>query len=792
MINRRRISFISKSLIWLLGIIFIIAGLFLAIQGARLILLHGSWYFLLMGIAMLLSGLLLCKLNPLGAWIYGVAYVLTIIWAIWEVGFDYWPLLSRLAFLGGFAMLVAFAYPSLLKASSSKISRSGYKLGGVIAILLVISVGLGFVRHNAIESNQLPQLNQVAQQDLPTDWKNYANTTMGTRFSGADQITKDNINQLEVAWTYHTGDIPPFGGSGGEDQDTPLQINDSLYVCTPNNIVISLNADTGKEQWKFDPKSTVPNWQRCRGVGYYEDNLANDTSAQSTETDLTCHSRILMNTSDGRLMAIDAKTGQLCEDFGDHGVVDLKKNMGEIKPGFYQPTAAPLVADDVVVVGGRVADNYSTGEPGGVIRAYDVHTGQLVWAWDPGNLATKTVPADGGIYTRGTVNVWATMAYDPKLDTIYASTGNATPDFFGAERTELDNQFNSSVVALDRKTGDIKWTYQTVHHDLWDYDLPSQPLLYDIPDGQGGSIPALVQTAKSGEIFLLNRQTGQPISEVKEVAVPQGNVPGEVYSKTQPVSVGMPSIGNETLTESDMWGATPFDQLMCRIDFMGSEYEGLFTPPGMGKTLQYPGSLGGMNWGSVSVDPTTSYMFVNDMRIGLTNWMIPRDQVPTDSSGIEMGVVPQDGTPYGAMRMRFMSPLGIPCQKPPYGTMTAIDLKTQKIVWQVPVGTVMDTGILGIPMKLAMPVGMPTLGGSMATKSGLLFFAGTQDFYLRAFDSATGKEIWKSRLPVGSQGTPITYISPTTGKQYIVINAGGARQSPQRGDYIIGYKLKDK
>ncbi|MGH8844910.1 MAG: membrane-bound PQQ-dependent dehydrogenase, glucose/quinate/shikimate family, partial [Advenella sp.] len=260
---------------------------------------------------------------------------------------------------------------------------------------------------------------------------------------------------------------------------------------------------------------------------------------------------------------------------------------------------------------------------------------------------------------------------------------------------------------------------------------------------------------------------------------------------TQPFSVGMPSIGNQTLKESDMWGATAFDQLLCRIQFKSMRHDGVYTPPGEDRALQFPGSLGGMNWGGVSVDPTTNYMFVNDMRLGLANYMIPRDKVGAGASGIEMGVVPQDGTPYGAMRERFLSQLGIPCQKPPFGTMTAIDLKTRKIVWQVPVGTVQDTGPLGIRMGMPIPVGMPTLGPSLATQAGLLFFAGTQDFYLRAYDSATGKEIWKSRLPVGSQSGPMSYTSPKTGKQYIVINAGGARQSPDRGDYIIAYALPD-
>jgi quinate dehydrogenase (quinone) len=384
------------------------------------------------------------------------------------------------------------------------------------------------------------------------------------------------------------------------------------------------------------------------------------------------------------------------------------------------------------------------------------------------------------------------MSYDPQLDLVYLPTGNATPDFWGAHRTPEEDKYSSSIVAVEGKTGRVRWHFQTTHHDLWDFDLPAQPLLIDVPNGTGGTggtQPALIQTTKQGEIFMLNRATGQPIAEVQEKPVPQGNLPGERYSPTQPFSVGMPSIGNSTLVESDMWGATPFDALLCRITFKGMRSEGVYTPPGLDHALQMPGSLGGMNWGSVSVDPTIGYMFVNDMRLGLANYMIPRDKMPKNASGIEMGAVPQEGTPYGAMRQRFLSQLGIPCQAPPFGTMSAIDLKTRQIVWQVPVGTVQDTGPLGIRMHLPIPIGMPTLGPSLATQSGLVFFAGTQDFYLRAFDSASGKEVWKARLPVGSQGGPMTYVSPATGRQYVVITAGGARQSPDRGDYVIAYAL---
>lgn len=308
--------------------------------------------------------------------------------------------------------------------------------------------------------------------------------------------------------------------------------------------------------------------------------------------------------------------------------------------------------------------------------------------------------------------------------------------------------------------------------------------------------PALVFGTKAGQVYVLDRATGQPLTEVQEVPVKPGNFPGEQYAPTQPKSVGMPQIGAQTLTESDMWGATPFDQLICRIAFKSMRYDGLYTVPGTDLSLSFPGSLGGMNWGGISADPNSGYVFINDMRLGL--WIQMQEAAPTEevSSGSEavnttMGLVPMKGTPYAVNKNRFLSPLGIPCQEPPFGTMTAIDMKTRQIAWQVPVGGVRDQGPMGIKMGLDIPIGMPTLGGTLATQGGLVFIAGTQDYYLRAFDSATGEEVWKGRLPVGSQGGPMSYLSPTTGKQYVVISAGGGRQSPDRGDYVISYALPD-
>ncbi|UJD92074.1 membrane-bound PQQ-dependent dehydrogenase, glucose/quinate/shikimate family (plasmid) [Rahnella aquatilis] len=814
-------------LLWLLSALMLVIGLILGIGGAYLATLGGSIYFLLMGLALIVSAVLIFKGKPSGAWLYALAFVLSVIWAVRDAGFTFWPLFSRLFTFGVLAFLVALIYP-LLKARTGLVTRKApaFSVAAVLAVALIAAFANTFVPTPIISTadDQVP-VKPVEKGAEQKNWESWGNTTAGDRFAALDQINKTNVDKLQVAWIAHTGDIPQSNGSGAEDQNTPLQIGDKLFVCTAYSKVIALSVDDGKKLWSYDSNSTAPNWQRCRGLGYFGNSAApqapaaqpaavpaaepaSPVAASEAATPATnapqapaatggtvsgtCERRLFLPTIDARLIAINADNGKPCADFGDNGVVDLKVGMGEVKPGYYQQTSTPLVAGNVVVVGGRVADNFSTGEPPGVVRAFDVHTGALVWAWDPGNPNITKLPPAGQTYTRGTPNVWSAMSYDPKLGLIYMPTGNATPDFFGGTRTEQDDKYSSSVVAVDVATGKVRWTFQTTHHDLWDFDLPSQPLLYDLPDGKGGSTPVLVQTSKQGMIFMLNRETGQPVAKVENREVPQGNVPGERYAKTQPFSVGMPNIGNQTLKESDMWGATPMDQLLCRIEFKGMRHEGVYTPPGLDRSLQFPGSLGGMNWGSVSVDPNNAIMFVNDMRLGLANYMVPRAQVPTGASGIEMGMVPMDGTPYGAVRERFLSPLGIPCQKPPFGTMSAVNLKTGKIVWQVPVGTVKDTGPLGIKMRMPMEVGMPTLGASLSTQSGLLFFAGTQDFYLRAFDTANGKEIWKSRLPVGSQSGPMTYVSPKTGKQYIIISAGGARQSAERGDYVIAYALPDE
>ncbi len=797
--------------IWsiLFGLVLLAIGLFFAIGGGKLAALGGSWYFIIAGIFMLLSAIQFFRRKSSAVTMFALVFIGTLIWSLFDAGWHFWPLVSRLMVPAGLMLFAFLTWPALRKSEGkSPLAKVSYALSAVIAIGMVATFVQMFQPHPtvAFAGKELPLI-PVDKTKPQQDWSSYGRTPGGDRFAAIDQITRDNVKDLQVAWIFHTGDTPISPtGNGAEDQQTPLQVGNTLYLCTPHNNVIAVEADSGKQIWKREINAQAEVWNRCRGLAYFDATKPVEQPTQpgsmpvpapAIAAGVSCQRRLLMNTIDARLIAINADNGEFCEDFGTHGVVDLKTGLGKAPDPQYQLTSAPQLAGTTVVVGGRVADNVQTDMPGGVLRGFDVITGQMRWAFDPGNDDPNAILLPGKEYTRSTPNSWAPMSYDPAMNTVFLPMGSSSVDLYGADRTKLDHTYGASILALDATTGKQKWVYQTVHNDLWDFDLPMQPSLVDFPMKDGTSKPAVVIGAKTGMIWVLDRLTGKPLTKVEELPMPQGHIPNEQYTKTQPHSVEMPSIGNQKLTEADMWGATPFDQLACRIAFKGMRYDGLFTVPDTDMSLSFPGSLGGMNWGGISFDPNNQYMFVNDMRLGLWVQMIPQDTTKSAASNggeainTGMGAVPLKGTPYAVNKNRFMSPLGIPCQAPPFGTLSAIDMKTRQIVWQVPVGTVQDTGPFGIKMGVQMPIGMPTLGGTLATQGGLVFIAGTQDYYLRAFDSSTGKEVWKARLPVGSQGGPISYVSPKTGKQYVLISAGGARQSPDRGDYVIAYALPD-
>ncbi|GAB2732420.1 membrane-bound PQQ-dependent dehydrogenase, glucose/quinate/shikimate family [Comamonas sediminis] len=805
----REPSLAVRLLLGVLGAVLALAGLAFLVGGGKLISLGGSWYFLLAGLGLLLSGVQVLRGRRSGGWLYLATFAATVLWALAEVGLDYWSLVSRLLAMTFGAAVVSACLPLLQGgAPRARGNKGPLALAGVLLLVGLVSFASMFQIHPEVQNHAAISRKPVEAASAQKDWSHYGNSSNNDRFAALDQINVDNVNQLQVAWTFRTGDVPQSTGAGAEDQTTPLQVGDKVFVCTPSNNVIALDADTGKQLWRHDTNSHVGGvWERCRGLAYFDANaplpvpqVAGSSPVQPVVLPAgdQCQRRIVMNTIDARLFAINADNGELCAGFGNQGIVDLKQGLGTIaNPAYYTLTSAPTVAGTTIVIGGRVADNVQVDMPGGVIRGFDVMTGALRWAFDAGSNTPNEVLAPGATYTRSSANVWAGTTYDPSSNTVYLPMGSPSVDLYGVPRSAADLKYGASILALDAANGHEKWVYQTVHNDLWDFDIPMAPTLIDFPAKDGSTTPALVVGTKAGQIFVLDRQSGQPLTQVDDVPVKPAGIPGEKYAATQRVSVGMPQIGTQTLTEADMWGATPLDQLVCRIKFKSMRYEGLFTAPSTDVSLSFPGSLGGMNWGGISADPNNHLIFVNDMRLGLWVQMMPQKPKATLSDGGEqpntgMGQVPLGGTPYAVIKDRFMSPLGIPCQKPPFGTLSAIDMQTQQVVWQVPVGTVQDTGPLGIKMRLPLPVGLPTLGGSLSTQGGLVFFAGTQDYYLRAWNTANGQEIWKSRLPVGSQGGPMTYQSPKTGKQYVLISAGGARQSPDRGDYVIAYALPDK
>jgi len=443
------------------------------------------------------------------------------------------------------------------------------------------------------------------------------------------------------------------------------------------------------------------------------------------------------------------------------------------------PSSPPAIINGVAVVGQTVSDLASLDAPSGVIRGYDAVSGELLWAWNAGM-------EDGGdgTYARATPNAWTPLSGDPELGLVFVPLGNSPPDYFGGMRPEALDRFTTSVVALDARTGELRWSFQTVHHDLWDYDLASQPVSVDL-NGKGGKVPALLVPTKLGQIFVLDRRTGNPIDPVIEKPVPQGGVAGERTSPTQPVTSGFPSLSGPDLTERDMWGITPLDQMWCRIAFKRSDYRGQFTPVQTRDTIMFPGTAGGINWGSVSIDSARGLLMVNTIRFANFGRLVPRAEAEAMKFGGKEGtaVFEQAGTPYVFAKSTFMSPMGVPCQKPPYGTIHALDLDTRGMVWSKSFGTSAKAGPFNIPSLLPIRMGVPNQGGSVVTAGGLAFIGAAQDRRLRAYETETGRELWSAELPAIAAATPISYVSPRDGRQYVVIAAGGhyALPGPQAG-----------
>ena len=496
-----------------------------------------------------------------------------------------------------------------------------------------------------------------------------------------------------------------------------------------------------------------------------------------------------MPTADGRVIALDPRTGAVCSAFGGGtGQIDLWKGMPNLRPGSYYSTSPAVVTAQLIIVGGTVLDNVSTHEQSGVIRAYDIETGALVWNWDSGNPEETTPLPDGQKYVVNSPNSWSISSVDETLGMVYVPMGNQPPDQWGGNRSENVERYSSSVVALDLGTGRVRWVFQTVHHDLWDYDVPSQPSLIDLKI-DGATVPALVQPTKQGELFVLDRRTGASLKPIVETPVAQGAGRGDHTAATQPKAAL--SYEPKVLTGRDMWGATIFDQLYCRIAFHHLRYEGRFTPPSTQGSLIYPGNFGVFNWGSVAVDPVRQVAFTTPVDLAFVSKLIPRsDDVAlmvhdSPPEGALPALNENFGAPYAIDLRPFVSPLGIPCQSPPWGSVSGADLTTQRIVWQHRNGTVRDLSPIPLPFKM----GVPDLGGPFMTAGGVAFLSGTLDYFVRAYDVTTGRQLWESRLPAGGQATPMTYLGED-GRQYIVVVAGGhGSAGTKAGDSVIAYAL---
>ena len=760
-------------------------GLPLLLGGAYLAILKGSPYYVIAGGGLVAAAVQLWRGKASGGTIFALVLLGTLGWAVWESGVAFWPLVPRVFSPLVIALLALLTMLGVERSAQRTLALRLTAIGVVLAVML-LGIGLARTTDQGVARTAAAPA-QVAAAGQPGDWASYGRDAAGTRYAPFDQINARTVQNLKVAWTMHTGDVAK---GGSEDQNTPSQIGDTVYICTPRNIVIAVDADTGKERWRHDPGIKPFFWNRCRGVGYYQRPAPPVYLGGISPPATICDRRILSTTIDARMFALDARTGQPCPGFGANGVVDLKVGMGQVKPGFYFQTSAPTVANDRVIVGGWVMDNRELGEPSGAVRAFSAETGEIVWTWDLGDPTIDKLPPPGKTYTRGTPNVWSTPAFDTALGLVYLPTGNATPDYWGSHRTDASDKYSSSVVALDIATGKERWHFQTTHHDLWDYDVPSQPMLVDFPTVGGARTPALIQLTKRGQIFVLDRATGRPLTQVTEKPVPGGAEKGEWTSPTQPYSTGMPAIGAARLTEKQMWGATPIDQLFCRIAFKAARYEGDFTPPGKTTSIQYPSNAGGMNWGSGAYDPARDLLIVPDVRILLRVKLIPTKDKRMDLATFAPGrsAKGHDAQAYEDRHAWMLSLLFVPCLQPPNGTLSAVDLATRRVVWQVPAGTAEYAGPFGLKSGLKIPLGAMGLGGPVATAGGLTFHAATQDPYLRAYDTGTGKVVWQTKLPVGVGGTPMTYVSPT-GRQYVLVSAGGARGARARGDYVIAFAL---
>lgn len=804
-----------------LAVVLLLFGLPLFAGGIWLISLGGSWYYAFAGLGLLATAYGLFRRTMAAVWVYLLTFAGTLVWALWEAGFNGWAQVPRLVAPTLVLLMVLASIPTLRRLGATA-NRGLLSVAAVLGALVSLSGPLDRMAQAqdaapADPANPAPDAPAgqtpeptTAPQDTTTadntaapaafimpeagaDWPAYGGSHHATRYSPLDQITPQNVSGLRRAWEFRTGDMPE-GDDPYSNQNTPLKIGDQVLICSAMNKIISVDARTGTENWRFDPQvstDAIPYNATCRGLAYY--------AAPAPAPDATCAQRVIMNTLDARLIAVDIQTGLLCDGFGTGGSVDLEEGIGHTVPGWYAPTSPPTIVRNVAVVHSQVRDGQRRDAPSGVVRGYDAETGEMVWAWDMGRPGETGLPPEGETYTRGTPNVWTISSGDNDLGLVYLPLGNSSVDYWGGTRTDAENEYSTALVALDVETGEVAWHYQTVHYDIWDYDLGSQGSLIDFPT-EAGPVPALILPTKLGMFFIFNRETGELLVEVEERPVPQGGVEPERLSPTQPFVVDFPSTLKPDLEERHMWGMTPLDQLWCRIQFRQAHYDGIYTPPSVDRDwIQYPGYNGGPDWGGVAIDPVRGVMIANYNDTPNFNRLVPREEavemgiIPIDEPGAEdtpSGYNPQADTPYAIkVNAGWRVPLtGLLCKEPPYGGIMAIDLATRQVLWDKPFGTARKNGPFGIPSMLPLDIGTPNNAGSVVTASGLIFIAAATDDLIRAMDIETGEVLWEDSLPAGGQAGPAMY--EIDGVQYLIINAGGHNfMETPIGDHFIAYTL---
>jgi quinoprotein glucose dehydrogenase len=618
----------------------------------------------------------------------------------------------------------------------------------------------------------------------PAGWST-ADGGAGNHYSPLSDITAETVSRLAVAWSYQTGDVHEHGDgmAGTAFEATPIVVGGVLYVSTPYSRAIALDAETGAELWTFDPGIDRTDAEHImltsRGLSYWAD--------REREPKEECAARIFLAAYDGRLFSLDAATGEPCSDFAGGHSVDLREGVPRIegRRKQYAQTAPPTVVNELVVVGSSIHDSHVADAPSGLVRAFDARTGELRWSFEP-LLGVGAVGADGEWIQAGAANAWATMTADPERDLLFVPTGSPSPDHFGGLRPG-DNAYANALVALRASTGEVVWHFQAVHHDLWDYDLPSPPALIEL-ERDGRIVPAVVLATKMGYLFVLHRETGEPLFPIVEMPVPASDVPGEDVSPTQPVPVIPRPLAPQGLSPDDAWGLTPFDRAVCRKRMQTLRSDGVFAPPSVRGTIAYPGFIGGMEWGGVGFDPERGLLVTNTNRVAMVTTLIPRDvadSVPPPPPGAKYSIAAQERTPYAVRREPLLSPLGIPCSPPPFGMLHAVDMRTGEVVWEVPLGRMTDLVRMPTPMRW----GSPNLGGPLVT-GGLVFIGAAMDRRLRAFDLATGEVVWTGKLPASAQASPLTYRTRPSGRQFLVVAAGGHDGIGSRlGDHVIAFAL---